>query len=89
MILSLILAPIASDGKVLITPEDGADRSFEVRITQLQLEQVSFQYMYLSSHIVFNKQTKIQTVFYFRILESQPSIHYTLTKHWSIWIEAE
>ncbi|EFP76280.2 hypothetical protein PGT21_009291 [Puccinia graminis f. sp. tritici] len=32
-------SPIASDGKVLITPEDGADRSFEVRITQLQLEQ--------------------------------------------------
>ncbi|KNF02529.1 hypothetical protein PSTG_04434 [Puccinia striiformis f. sp. tritici PST-78] len=32
-------SPIASGGKVLITPDDGADRTFEVRITQLQLEQ--------------------------------------------------
>ncbi|WAQ81828.1 hypothetical protein PtA15_2A140 [Puccinia triticina] len=32
-------SPIASGGKVLITPDDGADRSFQVGITQLQLEQ--------------------------------------------------
>ncbi|PLW18212.1 hypothetical protein PCANC_11836 [Puccinia coronata f. sp. avenae] len=32
-------SPIASGGKVQITPDDGVDRTFEVQITQLQLEQ--------------------------------------------------
>ena len=36
----LFLAPIATKGKVIISPDDGADRTFEVRITQIQLEQV-------------------------------------------------
>jgi len=32
-------SPIATKGKVIISPDDGADRTFEVRITQIQLEQ--------------------------------------------------
>ncbi|KNZ63404.1 glutamyl-tRNA(Gln) amidotransferase subunit B, mitochondrial [Puccinia sorghi] len=46
-------SPIATRGKIIISPDDGADRTFEVRITQIQLEQVSnIQFVHHVVHIL-------------------------------------
>jgi hypothetical protein len=63
--IDLFLAPIASGGKVQITPDDGADRTFEVRITQLQLEQVISN---IPIVLCILKKKKKLTYIYLRVL---------------------